>query len=591
MKKFLCVFITAVLLCGLLPAVGIQAAEDWEIPEGVIIPSPDTLPVTERLSMYHNFDGISSRLSWYSKTPTTVGDTGTNHVGKMGAGETATYALGMSQMRLTNHVIRCNMKFNYHPVGSYPNVLNLFYTNDANRVRLAFYSDGSSKYQVLVQQYTSNTKRTESYKTLPQTVFQGNWVFLKITIIGNSLALYINSEDTPYWEYVLPLNGGSPWLTPATIAFQPGVSTLFIDNLMVSKIVDLPDPESVPVPTVDSSKYTVLYQDFESMETGNLAELKSYGYNEIKNTSGVDVTSDTDFTGELITEDSNKAYNFKGSYSVSDLKLPADFNMEMNIKFDYRYNSKDQFSAAPQISFNRYYLNGKEYCYRIKFSTDVYEKSYVTMQKVEGDTVTNLTPVTLPDPAELYTVDANDIWAYFKIERTGDQFLLYFNDKENPFAAYIDSEETPLLSGGGIEFKSYTAPGDAGTSARKMGIDNLYISTTEFPEFSLVVTDCNLRLDESGDADAVICDVTVDNQYNRDYDTNFILAAYDGSDCLAGITIMPCTVPASIRDGKGWSLPEPLRIEIDYPNAYTYKLFVWEQGSMKPLGLVLFPTI
>ncbi len=536
MKKFLCVFMTAVFLCGFFPAGVIKAAEDWEIPEGVIIPSRDSLPATEKLVTYDNFDTQRTSLSWYTKRPDLVGDTGTNHVGKMGAGDDATYALGMGQLRLTNHVIRCNMKLIYNPIGSYPQVLNLFYTNDANRVRLSFYSDGT-KYQVLVQQFTSNTRRTEAYKTLPKTVFQGDWVFLKITIIGNSLALYIDSEDTPFWEYVLPLNAGVPWLAPATIAFKPAWSTLFIDNLLISEIKNLPS-ETIK-PSLSADQTILLRQNFDQFDATDW------------------IKSDNFLGGPANPLDGSGAYNFKGGMRSADLMLP-DSMIEFNIKADYETGSGAFGQITPKIMLGSEDTDG----YVLNLSADssgvptFSAKRFKAGTEMTGDmTVTRSTgPNNYPD--------AHQVWSYMKIEKIGTAIKFYFNDKVNP--AYVITDSAPVW-GGGIGFDS----------THDIVIDNLVISGFGHV-YPIIITDLS--------AEGQNYEVKLSGRLADRASGIAIVAAYNNG-VIVDIAESPFTIAAAAQDG-GVLPGVTLSIERNIPHQTGYNYAVYTVADLDTMRIM-----
>ncbi len=378
-------------------------------------------------------------------------------------------------------------------------------------------------------------------------LFSGKWVTLSAELADTFVKIYIDGELMIEWNEFNKPN--------KYIGFRSSGSTLYLDNVSVSK-------EKIVASEVskDSSRYTILYQDFENLSDGGKDEINSMGYEVFSNFAGA---ADEGFEGN------GKGYNFIGTYNTADLKLPSEYTIEMNIKLE-RPEGK---SSYPAIKFNRTYPDSEQtnkFYFNADGSTAV--PSYV---RIDGAQTKYSVRTPGDAPFDLYAWEGK--WAYMKIEKTPGEMKFYWNNTEKPSFTFTMADD--VASGGGIAIES--------SQNSKMIIDNLYISAPSFPKYSVTAqASAKSVYDINSGTSEVTVDAYITNVTETDIDyATVIAAAYDG-DRLAGTGVVSAgNIPANAKNGTAYT---PVEKQISFTvngdgSKYSYKVFVWNMDGFAPI--------
>jgi len=429
-----------VLLCFILSTINIFAVEDNLIGDSVIKPQMTKI---EASLVSENFDGEAISANWANMVR--VQQSNGNFVGKIAPDKIAT--LGLGKMWLSDFTARMNFKLDYFS-GNWVEVLDIKYKNENEKGKIMLVDTGDNPR--LIFQTVGQASNLWYTYNLPadNTVFSGEWQFLKVVVKGDKVLIYLNSETEP----VIEAEGFN--ISNSAIGFKTFSSTLFIDNLILSRAKDLPEIMVKP----DLTGKTVLaHQTFEEGEP----------------------SSESGFSGGVaeFIEDEN-AYSLLSDIITGDI-LGRNYDIEFNLLADY--NPNQSFTVVCDADEMG---NG----YRFNFGSDSGGKSTFEFLKITagGVSFSEVTQETGNGPSNW--ADADWIWAYFKIEKRNNVIKLYFNNKEKP--AYIFTDSNP--KDGGV-FK--IEKGSIGNCA----IDNFSVTTEKNAKRVFVdeITDNNMILSSS----------------------------------------------------------------------------------------------
>ena len=463
MKKIISILIVTLTLFSSNTWAAAQAIPQDKIP---------ALPAGHKVLVQQDFEEKYNPDQWMGVT--TVQDEAGNKIGSVPPNTIVQY--GNNKIWLDDCTIMLNLKVDY-VLGKWTEILDIGYRSETVKGKIMMVKNEGDQNGKLYFATVGQEKDLWLSKEISgeHPLFTGQWVKLTVEMNENNVKIYLDEE--------LMLETGEYTLADSWLAFKTfaGGSTIYLDNLLITRQAV---PDEIPTVEKDTSRYTVLWQDFENLQTGTMDELINLGYGEVDSQGG---TTIFDFNGSVTTgfQDAGKGFDFLGNYLLADLKLEEEYTIEMNMKLDPTVEG-EYGKSWPELRFNRYYA-GAEYGYKLYFNTTS-SSSLPSLVKYVGGK--EEWPVRTQEQGTLDLVGCTGSWAYLKIEKTANEVALFWNDKETPCYTWKDSE--PLF-GGGIRINN--------AKASQMVIDNLYISTTEAPAQPISITG-SLSCEYSSEADS-----------------------------------------------------------------------------------------
>lgn len=490
-----------------------------------------------------------------------------NDCGVVATGDNNAYYTGVStEVSFTgftlpaNYTVQANIFLNY-TAGSWARPLDLGYVNYNTRYNLQLANDEFHPYGKIVFNGVGKTDNTSKYYYLTKAQrdeFFGKWVKYTAIVEGSNLEIYLN--DTKIVEY-------DKFVNASGFGFNGARDRVYIDNLLVSKY-------EIPVQKIkvekDPTRNTILFQDFENLESGSAAELNAMGYSEMYKPDGTAGLGGTITTGY---DETDKAFNFLGYYLIPDMKLGNNYTIEMNIKLDYAVTDGKYTASYPGIKFNRQFSDA-EYANRFYFNVDgtTQVPSFVVINGKDTIWTTRTAGAAAFNAYE----DAGK-WCYLKLEKTPNALNFYWNNKEVP--AYTFTYEGTSLTGGGFMLNS--------SKATMMAIDNIYISTTDSVVYPLSATaSATSTFNSVEDYSTIAADVDITNLTDKEItDATVIIAAYDDENKLVGTSVVAAgTIAANSMNGIAYTpVTKNLTFTVDGDGtAYSYKVLLWNINSASP---------
>lgn len=543
---------------------GAVFAEIPEIPAGMV----PNLPDIHKKVLREDFDANYHASKWTGVT--VVQGAGGNNIGMVSPNTTATY--GANSIWLGNVTIQANLKVDYVNE-KWTEIMNIGYRNENQRGKIMLYQNAGKTISKVYFATVGQQSNLWTSKDIPadHNIFKGEWVKLKVELNAPDVSIYLDDE--------LLIKTAGYTLADSWLAFKTfvGGSTIYIDNLLVSRKRNVPDV--IPTVQKDPEKYTVLYQDFENLKQGTMDEMLDMGYGE---TGSDGNTSIYNFNGSIADGfDGGQAYNFLGNYLLPMLDMKDTYTIEMNIKLDPRVGGAYS-KSWPEFRFNRYYA-GAEYGYKLYFNVSD-TTATPSLYKINAGKETWIGKVQ--GEGTLDMVECTGCWSYLKIEKTPDSIKLYWNSKDKPCYTWADS--SPIVSGG-LRINSSTA--------EEMIIDNLYISTPYFPSKRFTAdAKAKCAYSEETDTSVISTTVTASTELETAVDVGgAIVAAYDNDNRLVGVGIEPFGIlPPNPRNGSSAEITEK-QITFNVPgngSQYKYKAFLWDMESLCPnYSIIDMPSI
>ncbi|MBP3361053.1 MAG: S-layer homology domain-containing protein [Clostridia bacterium] len=356
---------------------------------------------TETLIADENFDRESLDPRWTNMTRIEQNDG--NNIGRVAPNTISTYGVG--KMWLTDFTLRLNLMMDYAP-DSWAEVADIQYKNENSKGKIMLYQKSDKSISRLYFATVGQASNLWYSYDLPadHPAFKGEWFFLKVAVKNDKVNIYLNDESTP----VIEAEGMT--LTKSALCFKPFATTLYIDNLLITRAKDL--PEQTVLPDAEDN-YITAFQDFESGAPD----------------------SESGFADGFIdnAEDEN-CFRLNGKVETGRI-VGINSMVQFNLLAEYL---KEYENFKVRITDN-----ADEYC--ISFGRGAGGQSLIDIKKFEGsaDKSDELTIVRGNGPANV--AEADGIWAYFRIERSGNIIKVFFNDKKNP--AYTVTDSNPIGRG------------------------------------------------------------------------------------------------------------------------------------------------
>lgn len=408
-----------------------------------------------------------------------------NHIGKIPSGQNVTY--GLNRFWLSDHTVRFNALLEYSP-GAWTEVVDIKYKNNSTKAKIMVVQPADkSTSRLILQTEGQGTNLWYTYN-LPadHAAFTGKWFFMKVVVKGDNIKIYIDSEDN------LAIDADGLTLTNAALAFKPWGSTMYIDNLMISRAKDL--PETTVLPELDNTRLTLAYQDFES---GNPAP-------------------ESGFVG-------GNAEN--GAYTVN---IPVTTGNILSDKYSLEFNIKAKYTdMAGGYSNKHCAINVGGYKFNLSSASD--GSSAVVVDRMANGASDNSTISRTDGTGPKNHAEADDIWSYVKITRDGNKLEYYFNNKETP--SYIFTDTQPL-NGQTVTFDPCTLT--------SLAIDNVIVSAPAHTErVKVIATDG-------------VSNISVASKYAESVPATIILAAFSDT-VFEGLFTTDAMLNPSVNDGRGFA--------------------------------------
>jgi len=470
-----------IIAISLITACITVAAADYTlpIPDGVTRPA---MGVIEKSLARDNFESGLNTLNWAGLSIIEQSDG--NHIGKIPSGQNVTY--GSGRFWLSDHTVRFNALVEYSP-GAWTEVVDIKYKNNSTKAKIMVVQPADkSTSRLILQTEGQGTNLWYTYD-LPadHAAFTGKWFFMKVVVKGENIKIYIDSEDN------LAIDADGLTLTNAALAFKPWASTMYIDNLMVSRAKDL--PETTVLPEVDSQRLMLAFQNFED---GNPAP-------------------ESGFIG-------GSAEN--GTYIIN---TPLTTGNILGDKYSIEFNIKAKYTDASGVYSNKYCsINAGGYKFVLSSASD--GSSALTLDRIVGGAADNSTITKTDGTGPKNHAEADDIWSYVKITREGNKLEFYFNDKVNPAYTYTDA----------LPLNGQTVTFDPGTLTA-MAIDNVLVSAPAHTERVKVVA-------VNGTSD-----VLISSKYSESTQVVVMLASFSANG-FEGLYKTDATLNPSVADGRGF---------------------------------------
>lgn len=238
--------------------------------------------------------------------------------------------------------------------------------------------------------------------------FKNKWMYFKFVITSESIALYVNDEDTPL------CSGESEILRDTgAIAFKAEGGGMYIDNFLVSKI----KKEISSVNEKEKGYENIVYDTFENADSSVF-------------------TSESGASGEMFDDGIYHVYSVADTDSPSEESLAwkRNYTAEFNFKMDYTDGNENYGAAMPGVKFRN---DGNTY-YFVRLSTKG-NGSIELVRSVNGSEAVLTTK-------EVNIADENNVWCYMKIEVYKNTINVYYLKSDNLVLSYEDkSENAPYI--------------------------------------------------------------------------------------------------------------------------------------------------
>ena len=306
--------IISTLAAAALITVNVFAAPfSQPIPDSVMRPAPGLI---ETVLVNEDFEGTLNTSKW-SGIYTSAQSDG-NNAGVVAPDKIASYGLGTSWFG--DHCVRMNAKLDYAAEG-WPEILDLRFKNDNTKCKIMVYQSKDKATSRIYLQTAGQSSNLWYSHDLPaeHPIFNGEWFFIKAEVKEDAVNVYLDGEDNP----VIEASGLT--LANAAIGFKPFKSTLYIDNLLVTREKNL--PRETVVPEISAERVTLAYRDSADMPYSS---------------------------GNILTENFTAELNVKAQYTDGGKYKESYFSVTAG---DYKFVFKSSASGGSGVSLMK---NGAE---------------------------------------------------------------------------------------------------------------------------------------------------------------------------------------------------------------------------------------
>ncbi|MBE5040629.1 S-layer homology domain-containing protein [Ructibacterium gallinarum] len=429
---------------------------------------------------------------------------------------------------LRNYTIEFNMKIEYRDAeGAWGNTWPGLYFRSADAKRYNLYFCTIPGAESITVERNKNGQSTGWMGNADATGFtdeSGYWAYFKIEAYGNEIKIYYMDKENPALIFTdtdpeAPVGG-------ELIFNYGGASMYYLDNLLITS--KKADPAVSDPVQPDPEKELLLFQDYENGE--------ALGW-----TAGGNVQI---IGGNHVFAIDQPVYTEK--------EYADDFRMDFNLWVDYRDSAGNFAAACPKISFcandsEAYYLQ-----MNTRLSNGGNELALIK-KTAEGDE-------WLAWPV-VWVMDDNCSWVHMRIQKKGNEILVYYKDMETPIIQAVD-HGTPC-PGGKVGFD--------GENVRSFYVDNFCINTF-LPSYLANIEDMQLQQKEG----QISCMAQIVNLNEEPMDAIAVLAAYRGGR-LAGLTAQEVNLKSNAPNG---STPEPDEVTLALTGNLTdyeqVQLYLWK---------------
>ena len=249
--------------------------------------------------------------------------------------------------------------------------------------------------------------------------------------------------------------------------------------------------------------------------------------------------------------------------------MSDNYTIEFNMKVKYIEDNGEWKNICPLITVNRSWAGGNT-GYRFGFGTETLDGKSLNIQKLVSGTDVGGLRIEYDEEYPLNYYDADNEWAYFKIERVGNVFKLYFNDKDRASVTFTDNGDT--VQSGSVYFDAW----DLNTTYL---IDNLLISAPEFPKsYVKQEKEITKAYNEETDSTEISVALSVINNYETARTATVITAIYSEDGKLVELKkLEEAEIPARKVDyiSSGVDLNHILKLKGNMTNG-DVKVFIFD---------------
>lgn len=518
-------------------------------------------------------DDFEEAEGWYKWSKRTVIDDGTGTNKVMKNDDYATYGVVGNKLWIDNYTLQFNADYSdlYNSDSGWKTIITLRVNpNNSGKYYTELVMENPTNTSngkiIILTKSNGNTICWYEYEFENKDEFVNaftNMSYFKCVLDGSRLQFYVNDADTPIIDKEDALDAGG--------IGGLGIGMAIVDNMIIStpiKHVGRQEPFGdliIPQPSAD--RYTILYEDYDDFTVGaadkNVQELLDKGWAEFWSNDNSGAVAD----GELA--EGNKAFSFTGTLNTGNLKLSDNYTIEFNMKVKYIEDNGEWKNICPLITVNRSWAGGNT-GYRFGFGTETLDGKSLNIQKLVSGTDVGGLSIEYDEEYPLNYYDADNEWAYFKIERVGNVFKLYFNDKDRASVTFTDNGDT--VQSGSVYFDAW----DLNTTYL---IDNLLISAPEFPKsYVKQEKEITKAYNEETDSTEISVALSVINNYETARTATVITAIYSEDGKLVELKkLEEAEIPARKVDyiSSGVDLTHILKLKGNMTNG-DVKVFIFD---------------